>query len=370
MNIFSDCNRSETENEIALHLNKTRIMVIDSDPTASALIKGMLSLQQCEILAFPIGSAALMTARNYTPNLVLLADNIMDADCYELCRNLKILTGYKDIPIIFMTVVSDIENKTKAFDAGADDIITKPLHFAELRNRILLHLKLSMHESKLELRETLEKQIMEVSDAQLATIFALARLAEQRDEDTGAHLERVREYCKLLAERLGGNSPYKTYITPEFVECIQHAAPLHDVGKVAIPDSILLKPGKLSQEEFEIMKTHAIMGADNMQMVFNHYSGNSFVGMGIEVALYHHERWDGTGYPDRLIGRNIPLSARIMALADFYDALCSDRCYRKGFNHEEVKAMIENESGKHFDPEIVKAFLSIEAEFENIMCNY
>ena len=359
-----------TQFETGSSAKKTKLMIIDSDPATPALINGMLSMQECEMLVFPIGSSALMTARNYTPNMILLADGMVDADGLELCRNLKILTGFREVPIIFMSASDDMERKSKAFDAGADDIITKPLHFAELRNRISLHLKLSMHESKLELHKTLEKQIIEVSDAQLATIFALARLAEQRDEDTGAHLERVREYCKLLAEKLRDDSPYTSYITPEFVECIQHAAPLHDVGKVAIPDSILLKPGRLTQEEFEIMKTHAILGADNMQMVFNHYSGNAFVGMGIEVALYHHERWDGSGYPDKLIGKNIPLSARIVALADYYDALRSDRCYRKGFCHEEVKAMIESENGKHFDPEIVKAFLDIEAEFESIMRKY
>ena len=341
-------------------------MVIDSDNAASASINKMWSIQGCEVLSFPIGSAALMTARSYTPDLILLADNVDDADGFELCRNLKILTECKNIPIIFMNETAEGDGKTRAFDAGADDVIAKPLHFTELRNKIALHLKLSTHLNKAESHKMLEKQIKDVSDAQLATIFALAKLAEQRDGDTGAHLERVREYCRVLAEKLRDDTPYKSYITHEFIECIQHAAPLHDVGKVAIPDNILLKPGKLSPEEFDIMKTHPILGADNMQIVFNNYSGNPFVGMGIEISLYHHERWDGTGYPDRIIGKNIPLSARIMALADVYDALCSDRCYRKSLPHDEVTIMIENESGKHFDPVIVKAFLGIESEFDRI----
>lgn len=349
---------------------KSKLMVIDNDPETPALINEMLALQDCDVLVFPIGASALMTARSYIPDLILLSDTLSDTDGFDLCKNLKILTGYRDIPIIFMGVGLKIEHKTKAFSAGADDVISKPFHFTELRNRILLHLKRYTYENKLDLCNIMEKKIIEVTDAQHSTIFALARLAEQRDKDTGAHLERVREYCKLLAEKLGEDSSYKSYITPEFVECIQHAAPLHDVGKVAIPDSVLLKPGKLTQEEFEIMKTHAVLGADNMQMVFNQYSANAFVGMGIEIALYHHERWDGTGYPDMLIGKNIPLSARIMALADFYDALCSDRCYRKRVNHEEVKLMIEDESGKHFDPEIVRAFLSVESEFERIMRHF
>jgi len=212
--------------------------------------------------------------------------------------------------------------------------------------------------------------VREISDAQQATIFALAKLAEQRDEDTGRHLERVREFCRLLAERLGDGSPYSHYITPEFVDCIQHASPLHDIGKVAIPDRILLKPGPLNPEEFEIMKTHTVLGAENLQQVYNLYSGNTFIGMGIEIALYHHERWNGTGYPDGLVGRNIPLPARIMAVADFYDALRSDRCYRKGYGHEKVRMMLLQGDGTHFDPELVKAFLSLEEQFQDIHQEY
>ncbi len=210
------------------------------------------------------------------------------------------------------------------------------------------------------------KQIVELTNAQHATIFAMAKLAEQRDEDTGAHLERVREYCKLLAESIGKDHPYKSQVTQSFIKRIQHAAPLHDIGKVAIPDCVLLKPGKLDKDEFAIIKSHVVIGADNLQAVFNQYSKNAFIGMGIEIALYHHERWDGTGYPDKLIGINIPLSARIMALADVYDALRSDRCYRKGINHSDTLVMIKDESGKHFDPFLVDVFLEVECDFENI----
>lgn len=349
---------------------KAKLMIIDGDPSTAKMVNGMLALQQCEIIVFPLCPSALKSVREFAPDLILLADRLIDGDGLELCRNLKIFSGCKHIPIIFITTAEDAQTKTSVFNAGADDIIAKPLHFAELRSRVVLHLKLISLAKNASLRETLEKQIEEISEAQLATIFALARLAEQRDEDTGAHLERVREYCRLLAEQLAGNPAYQSYITPEFIDCIQHAAPLHDVGKVAIPDSILLKPGKLTTEEFETMKTHSILGADNMQVVFNNYSANTFVGMGIEIALYHHERWDGSGYPDRLIGKNIPLSARIMALADFYDALRSDRCYRKGLSHQEVVGMIVCENGKHFDPGIVKAFLDIQESFEHVMDSY
>lgn len=341
-------------------------MVVDDDPATHALLNEMLVLHGSEVLFYPSGAIALMAAESHTPDLILLATKIPDMDGFEVCERLKRNALLKYIPVIFLSDLNDTASKVRAFEIGGVDYITKPIHFAELRARIAVHLSLCTLESKLEFQKRMEDKIRELSEAQQATIFALAKLAEQRDEDTGAHLERVREYCRLLAERLGEDSPYAAYITAEFVECIQHASPLHDIGKVAIPDSILLKPHKLTVPEFEVMKTHTVTGAENMQLVYNHYSRNVFIGMGIEIALFHHERWDGTGYPDGLSGKNIPLPARIMALADFYDALRSDRCYRKGLDHEQVKAMILEGSGTHFDPEIVKAFLSQEEEFKRI----
>ena len=155
-------------------------------------------------------------------------------------------------------------------------------------------------------------------------------------------------------------------MTEEFIACIQHAAPLHDIGKVAIPDTVLLKPGKLTSEEFEVMKAHASIGGENLQVVYNNHPGNTFVGMGIEIALYHHERWDGQGYPDGLIGKNIPLSARIMAIADVYDALRSDRCYRQGMSHDEAVRILIEGNGSQFDPEIVTSFMNIEPYLKRV----
>jgi putative two-component system response regulator len=212
----------------------------------------------------------------------------------------------------------------------------------------------------------IESSLREIAVAQQATNFALAKLAEYRDEDTGLHLKRVSEYCRILTSRLQAESPYSAQISDDFINSIQHASLLHDIGKVAIPDSILFKPTKLTVEEFEVMKTHTIIGAENIQVIYNHYSANPLIGMGIEIALYHHERWDGMGYPDGLAGRNIPLSARIMAVADFYDALRSDRCYRKGFDHLQVRSMVLDGSGNHFDPVIVTAFIETESEFVQV----
>lgn len=344
-------------------MNKSIIILVDDDQETHALLIDML--RQCcgELLIYPFGELALLALENITPDLILLSTALPDMNGITLCWRLKQNLMLRDIPVIFLSASDNTENKVIAFDAGAVDYITKPFHFAELRARIALHIKLSVLQNRLETQWLMARKIKELSEAQLATIFALAKLAEQRDEDTGEHLERVRNYCRLLAERLGDGTPYAAHISPEFVECIQHASPLHDIGKVAIPDSILLKPNRLTPAEFEVMKTHTAIGAENLQLVYNQYSGNVFIGMGIEIALYHHERWDGTGYPDGLIGKNIPLSARIMALSDFYDALRSDRCYRRGFDHDQVRSLILEGVGTQFDPVLVGAFLDLEEQF-------
>lgn len=346
---------------------KPRIMIVDDAPDVLGLLRQMLEQHGSEVFVLPSGEAALQEAENSIPDLLLLDINLPNMDGYQVCERFKTNPLLKDIPIIFLSGLSSLEAKVKAFEAGCVDYITKPFYPAEVRVRIGTHLNLRSLQYKLDFQQMVADKVREISEAQQATIFALAKLAEHRDEDTGAHLERVREYCRLLAERLGDDSLYAASVTADFIDCIQHAAPLHDIGKVAIPDRILLKPGKLTPEEFEIMKTHTVIGAENLQSVYNNYAGNIFIGMGIEIALYHHERWDGSGYPDGLVGKNIPLSARIMAVADCYDAIHSDRCYRKGLDHEETRAIIMSETGTHFDPQICRAFLSLEKEFGRIM---
>jgi len=349
-----------------LQAAQATIMVVDDNPEMLVFLEQMLTQNGNEVIAFTSGAMALKLVEESAPDLILLDIMMPEMDGYQVCEQLKQNPLLKEIPVIFMSSIDATDAKLKAFQAGGVDYITKPFHYEEIQARVGVHLNLRSLQHMLEFQRLMERKVRELSEAQQATIFAIAKLAEQRDEDTGAHLERVQEYCRLLAEQLGKDSPYAAHITQEFVECIQHASPLHDIGKVAIPDSILLKPNKLNNVEFEVMKTHTVIGGENMQLVYNHYSGNIFIGMGIEIALYHHERWDGTGYPDGLAGKNIPLSARIMALADFYDALRSDRCYRKGLCHEEVKAMILEGRGTHFDPVLVDAFLNLEEEFRHV----
>lgn len=340
------------------------IFVVEDDPLILDLLGNMLTEYGYSVRLYSNGTDALRAVQHETPDLILLDISMPVIDGYQVCERLKQLNEIKDVPVIFMSGMNSMDDKIKGFQVGGVDYITKPFHPEELQARVKTHINLSTLRNKLDYQRIVGKQIRLIAESQQATIFALAKLAEQRDGDTGVHLERVRDYCKILAKQLAQDSPYAEHISDEFIECIQHASALHDIGKVAIPDSILLKPGKLTPEEFEIMKTHSVIGAENMQSVYNKYPDNPFIGMGIEIAMYHHERWDGKGYPDGLIGKNIPLPARIMALADFYDALRSDRCYRKGFSHEKVREMLLEEDGKHFDPEIVRAFLAV----EDIIC--
>lgn len=206
----------------------------------------------------------------------------------------------------------------------------------------------------------------EVFEAQLATIYSLVKLSETRDDDTGAHIQRVAEYCKMIATVLQHNPKYRYYIDNKYISNLHKVSPLHDVGKVSIPDSILLKPDKLTQAEFEIIKTHTTEGAETLEEVKKQYPDNQFLSMGVSIACSHHEKWDGSGYPYGLIGEEIPLSARIVALADVYDALRSKRVYKPGYSHEKCVEIIRSSAGNHFDPEIVEAFLLVEQDFDRV----
>jgi len=206
----------------------------------------------------------------------------------------------------------------------------------------------------------------ELSDAQYSMIYSLVKLAESRDDNTGAHIERVAIFCRMIAEKLKDNPKYKGYINDSYIENLYKAAPLHDIGKVGIPDEVLLKPGKLNEKEYEIMKSHTIIGANTLKEVKHKYPDNRLLEIGISITNYHHERWDGTGYPEGLKGTDIPLSERIMALADVYDALRSKRVYKTAFSHDEAVEIIKEGRGTQFDPDIVDVFLENQGEFDNI----
>jgi putative two-component system response regulator len=354
---------------------KATIMVVDDTPANLKLLTEMLQGQGFRLLAFPSGKMALSAAAKNPPDLILLDITMPGMNGFEVCEQLKADEMLKDIPVLFISALTDTADKVKAFAVGGVDYVTKPFQFEEVNARIQTHLRLRSLQLELEkynhrLEELVKEKVAEISNSQVATIVALAKLAESRDDDTGAHIERTRAYCKVLAEKLRENPRYAASISDTFIENLYQASPLHDIGKVGIPDSILLKQGKLTPEEFEVMKTHTTIGANTLQSARSKYPHNALLNMGIAVGRSHQEKWDGSGYPDGLAGEDIPLSARIMAVADVYDALRSNRPYKTGFTHEESMEIIIKGSGKHFDPALIEAFKEVEgrlAEIRNSM---
>ena len=304
-----------------------------------------------------------MSARQL-PDLVLVDDEAAGIDSLELVTRIGAHRRLLDIPVVLLSACADISRKVEAFSAGVVDYICVPVHTEELLARVLTHVRLRRAQLESELHSRrLEafvlEQFNEITDSQMATIIALAKLAESRDDQTGGHLERVQHHCKLLATKLS-EQPRFGIIDHTFIDNIEYASALHDIGKVAISDLILLKPAELTEAEFEHMKKHTLLGAHTLEAVSGEYPNNDFIAMGITIARWHHERWDGSGYPDGLAGEQIPLAARIMAVADVYDALTSQRTYKLPFAHAESRDIIVAQSGTHFDPAIVEAFLAIE----------
>ena len=227
------------------------------------------------------------------------------------------------------------------------------------------HVQYTINKRKKAETELLESN-RKLHNARMATILGLAKLAEYRDEGTGTHLERIREYAKLIAQEMTKNPKYAGHITPEYIDDIYQSSILHDIGKVGIPDAVLLKPAKLTEEEFDVIKRHTTLGGDAIKAIEAKIEGKSFLALGKEIAYSHHEKWDGSGYPRRLNGEGIPLSARIIALADVYDALTTKRFYKEAYSHKRSRQIITDLKGTHFDPEVVDVFLTLEDEFNRI----
>lgn len=355
-------------------IERTTVMIVDDTPANLKILEEMLQGQGYHVAAFPRGAMALRAAAKTPPGLILLDIMMPDMDGFEACRRLKADESLREIPVIFISALDDIANKVRAFSQGGVDYVTKPFQDEEVLARVKTHLSLRRMQRELKkynlyLEELVREKTKEITDSQLATILAVSKLAESRDNETGRHIERTRTFCRIIAQKLRANHRHAGSITDAFMENIYHAAPLHDIGKVGIADNILLKPGKHTPEEFEIMKTHTTIGAMTLQRVRAMYPQNAFVNMGIALTRSHHEKWDGSGYPDGLSGEDIPLSGRIMALADVYDALRSKRPYKEAFSHEKSCKIIREDDGKHFDPAVMDAFVSCESEFASVSEN-
>lgn len=355
--------------------SKPVVLVVDDTPDNITLLSGLLK-DQYKIKVALNGEKALSIVAKEPPDLILL-DVIMPVmDGYETCRRLKQNTKWKDIPIIFLTSRTDAEDESKALELGAADYITKPVNPIILLSRVKTHLSLKQASDFLKgqnhyLEAEVSRRTKEIALIQEVSIMAMASLAETRDNETGYHIHRTKLFVKAICDNLIKNSIYSEYLTQEIADIIVASAPLHDIGKVGIPDSILLKPGKLTTEEFDIMKTHTTIGYDAIlkaERLMNR--PETFLRYPKEIIYSHHEKWNGSGYPQGLIGEDIPLSARITALADVYDALFSKRVYKPPFTHSTAVIIITEESGKHFDPKIVQAFQESSEIFRDISYHY
>lgn len=364
-------------------------MDISTDSTATILVvddnemnRDML-LRRLRPLGFRVdtacdGSEALEALNNLSYDLVLLDIMMPVMDGFEVLKTMKQHTDLRAVPVIMITALDDSSSAARCIDMGAEDYLTKPFDPTLLKARVgaclerkRLHDQESHYRAQIELnnnqlQERVRQQVQEITQAQLGAIFAMSKLAESRDPETGEHLERMREYCRILSEQLSTLPKYENVIDSSFISDIYAASPLHDIGKVGIDDSVLLKPGKLTVEEWQVMKLHPVIGAETLKEVDKQHPGNTLIRMGVEIASAHHERWDGGGYPYGLKSEEIPLVARILALGDVYDALTSKRCYKDAFSHEKSRGLLQEASGSQFDPQVVEAFFAKEDEFRRI----
>ncbi len=324
------------------------ILIVDDEFSSRTIIKKILTQEGHLVLTAEDGQAALDILQREQINAVISDWNMPGMSGIELCRFLREHSSIGYIYFIMVTSRTTKQDMLDGLSAGADDFISKPIEPAELILRV---------------RNADRVLALETTSV---TLFSLAKLAESKDIDTGNHLERMREYAKALAEEMMNDPDVRKIVPPRFPEIIYQSSPLHDIGKVGIPDYVLLKPGSLNDEEWSIMKKHTELGAETLQATLNKFPGGDFLRLARDIAWSHHERWDGTGYPRGLKGEEIPLAARIVSVADVYDALTMKRVYKSAYSHAVARGIIVEGNGKQFDPRVVQAFLKIEAAFLQI----
>ncbi|MEZ9231466.1 HD domain-containing phosphohydrolase [Vibrio amylolyticus] len=322
---------------------KPVILVVDDIPDNIHTLSGILS-DQFKIKAATSGKKAIQIANTTPkPHLILLDIMMPEMDGYQVCQELKSNPLTSDIPVIFVTAKAEVVDEQKGFELGAVDYITKPISPPIVKARVQTHI--ALHNQNLELAVKVKKRTEQLEQTRLEIIQRLGRAAEYKDNETGMHVIRMSHYSRIIAEQLDVNERWK--------ELVFQASPMHDIGKIGIPDYVLGKPGKLDAEEWDIMQQHVKIGGDIIGD-----SESLLLQMAREIALYHHEKWDGSGYPHGTKGEDIPLSARIVAIADVFDALTSERPYKKAWPIEKAISLLEEEAGKHFDPNLVPIFVS------------
>ena len=337
------------------------VLVIDDDANNLKFVEGILK-PYYNVTLLISGAQILKFLLENKPDLILLDINMPDINVYETLAKIRENPELANIPVIFLTDLSDSKSKLIDIELGVVDVIVQPFIHQVILNRVKMHLEFNEYKNDLE-NKVREKTEM-IEHLQDVMMLSMAELVECRDENTGGHVKRTAEYVKILTEEIVEAGLYSDILTPEYVRDIIRSAPIHDIGKIGINDATLLKAGSLDNEEFEYMKNHAELGGQTIQKMINEVNGESFLNIAKDMAHYHHERWDGSGYPSGLKGEEIPISARIMAVADVYDALTTKRPYKKAFEHEVAFKRIMDGKGKRFDPNIIDVFEKIHYKFQ------
>ncbi|MDT8990519.1 two-component system response regulator [Curvibacter sp. APW13] len=355
---------------------KPTILVVDDTPANLALMASLLK-GHYRVKVANNGEKGLEFARTApVPDLILLDIMMPGLSGYDVIKVLKSDGATRHIPVVFLTAMGSADDETLGLELGAADYITKPINPAVVMARVRTQLENKaaadfLRDQASFLETEVAGRTAELGALQDVTILAMASLAETRDSDTGNHIRRTQHYVRVLARQVQSHPRFGYFLDDTTIDLLFKSAPLHDIGKVGIPDRILLKPGRFTPEEFEIMKTHTTLGRDAIVAAERQLGKEvEFLRHAKDIAYYHQEKWDGSGYPEGLAGDAIPVSARLMAVADVYDALISRRVYKDGMPHEKAVAIITEGRGTHFDPDLVDAFLAVQDEFRAIAARY
>ncbi len=349
-------------------MEKQKILIVDDMVENIHLLIETLKSEYAVIAATNGNKALELAAKEPMPDLILLDIQMPVMDGYAVCKQLKEDKKTRNIPVIFVTALDKDVNETMGLEIGAVDYIRKPIKPALVKSRINNHLELKRHRDHLE--ELVFERTREVTLTQNALIESMGTLAEYRDPETGGHINRTQHYIRALALKLEDHPAFTHELDALTIKLLFKTAPLHDIGKVGVRDEILLKHGKLNVEEFEEMKKHVLFGTDTIKSIEEKLGDKPLLRIAHAIIEAHHEKWDGSGYPKGLSGKDIPLPGRLMAVADVYDALISKRIYKDPFPHEVAVQIITDGRGKHFDPDIVDAFLAEDEHFREIALQF
>ncbi len=343
-------------------VERENILIID-DVTSNLMMLADI-IRDAGFTVRPVSNVrhAMMAVEAELPDLILLDVTMPHMNGYEYCRILKKDVKTRDIPVIFISALNSAQDRIKGFECGGSDYVSKPVEKTEVLLRIDMHLRMyrlqqELTNSNKKLHSIVSRQLGQIENERRNIVLALATLTENKDDETGTHLDNISANARLIAMGLSFTRKYEKLITSEFINMIEAASKLHDIGKIAISDRILQKEGHLNEQERRIMMSHTTAGIDALKKIYSDNMDNGFIRMAMDIAHYHHEKWNGTGYPMGLKGEEIPIEARIMAFADVFDALVTKRCYKEPYDYDTAFEIMEKEFGSHFDPDLGRIFL-------------